>query len=285
MSVKEVKLDEFDSNIVNANAPFVMRNATLCDVDELEQGRHLSISKTLGFNDHLKADTSNMCLGLRERLSALGCSFVNNRFWEHNRGHVTRWHFDGDGVQVINICMSGSKLFEFASPCATLVVPLTNVAMLDPITEQSVVINEGDVLFFPSFWFHKVTCLQDNTITYNICTIRELKPCPRDAAYIHYHRMISTMLGSEPHFRNIYCDNVLALVPEIGMTVGLGAILSLALPKSVRKTSCAVLVGTLVYLLTLERQSKATYGMITANAIPFTLAFFTVASVHADRTV
>lgn len=279
--MKEIRIEEFDASIAQATAPFVMRNVSLCDIREMKKGLAASESAKLGLSDSFKVDTNNICLGLMRRLSALGCSFVNNRFWQHDKGHITTWHFDGDGVQVINICLSGSKLFELASPCAGWVVPFTNVALISPNTEQSVVINKGDVLFFPSFWFHKVTCLQNNTVTYNICTTSKSKPCPRDAANICYHKMLHTKLGLYSHFQSIRCDamDMLALMPELCAMIALGGALSLTCPKPFRNTGCSVLIGMVVLLLVFERKKPETHGTITANAIPLTFGFVAVTAL------
>ena len=276
MQVREIGNDDFDEHVMRADAPFVMRNVALCNIEELRQGFHASKRVKLAINDSFRTDTFDICLGLRNRLGAIGCQFVNNRFWDHNRGHVTRWHFDGDGVQVLNICLTGSKLFEFASPGTVPFIPFTNLPLASPKTEQRTIIHPGDVLFFPSFWFHKVTCLEDSTITYNICTTRDMNPCPRNAANICYHRMLSTKMGMYSHFNDIKCNNFIYLLPEFAFTFGAGAIMSFLISEPLRRRVPNVILGILVYCVMFERTNDNTHGTITANMIPFTIGFNTI---------
>lgn len=279
MQVKEITLNQFDTHIINGDVPFVMRRTSICDMNELKLGLQTSTAGNTGV-ENFKFDTQDICMDLRKRLEDIGCVFINNRFWEHNRGHVTRWHYDGDGVQVINICLSGSKKFDFSPPSSAITFPFTHIAMLEPTVIQSVVINKGDILFFPSFWYHRVTCLQDDTITYNICTTREVHPLPREAANICYHRMLRTKMGTHPQFKDIRCNNMLPIVPEISLAVGSGAVVYYILPRPLKGSVIPLLISTVMYCSLFERNGNSTHGVLTANIIPFTVGVLVMSAIY-----
>jgi hypothetical protein len=266
----EIQFEEFDEYLQRAEIPFVMRGVTLCPLAEMKDSLARSNNTQLGFQESLKVDQSEMCMRLRNRMSSLGCIFTSNRYWEHDAGHVTRWHFDGNGVQVLNICMSGSKRFDFAPPGSTLVLPFSNIAAFDPPVKYTITIHQGDVLFFPSFWFHRVTCLDNGTVTYNICTTRVIEPCPRDAANITYHRMLGTKMGSHPHFADVDCDHPLSLFPDVAIMIGLGVMLGTVTSRVPRTRVLTALLVLNAAAFFIERKSQDTQGIILACLLPFT---------------
>lgn len=89
------------------------------------------------------------------------------RYWKHNKGNITPWHYDGNGQNVINICLSGKKRFYLAPPGTIPVYPLSNVAIHYNWDSKYVDIEKYDLLYIPSYWFHKVITLEDNTVTIN----------------------------------------------------------------------------------------------------------------------
>jgi len=97
-------------------------------------------------------------------------SFNTNvtRVWSHNKGNITRWHYDGNGQDVINICLHGKKRFYLAPPGSIPVYPLSNIALsiIDWDNEYAD-IEQYDLLYIPSYWFHKVITLENKTVTIN----------------------------------------------------------------------------------------------------------------------
>jgi dTDP-4-dehydrorhamnose 3,5-epimerase-like enzyme len=92
----------------------------------------------------------------------------DTRMWKHNKGNITQWHYDGNGQNVINICLSGSKRFYLAPPSSIPVYPLTNIAIdYNKWNSNHVDIEKYDLLYIPSYWFHKVITLKKNTVTIN----------------------------------------------------------------------------------------------------------------------
>lgn len=89
------------------------------------------------------------------------------RAWQHNKNNVTRWHYDGNGQNVINICLAGKKRFFLAPPSSIPVYPLSNIALPYDWDSEWIDIETYDLLYIPSYWFHKVETLEDKTITIN----------------------------------------------------------------------------------------------------------------------
>ena len=114
--VEVIDASAFPRYVRSGKRPFVIRGQELCDRDDMLRGAETSQSVKLGIYDKFSVNTSTVCANLTTTLQNSGCGFVNNRYWHHDKGHVTRWHFDGDGVQVINICLRGSKRFLLAPP-------------------------------------------------------------------------------------------------------------------------------------------------------------------------
>ena len=123
------------------------------------------------------------------------------RLWKHNAGNVTRWHYDGNGTDLLNISLSGSKQFYLAPPDSLPVYPLSSIALPIDFKETIMVeLNPGDMLYIPSYWFHKVITTQDNT--QNINYVMYNKNNPRIASSRHQelfmlHKLAKTQMDKE----------------------------------------------------------------------------------------
>lgn len=90
------------------------------------------------------------------------------RTWSHNKDNITRWHYDGNGQDVINICLQGKKRFYLAPPASIPVYPLSSIALtMSEWDGEYIDIQQFDLLYIPSYWFHKVITLEDKTVTIN----------------------------------------------------------------------------------------------------------------------
>jgi hypothetical protein len=90
------------------------------------------------------------------------------RIWKHQKNNKTRWHYDGHGGDLYNICIQGSKDFYLAPPGSFPVYPLSNIALGVEFKEKYLIkLKPLEMLYIPSYWFHKVITLEDNTINMN----------------------------------------------------------------------------------------------------------------------
>ncbi len=90
------------------------------------------------------------------------------RAWIHSKGNITPWHYDGNGINVTNICYSGLKRFYLSPPGSLHTLPVSNISIgHEKWNDKYVDLYPGDMLYIPAYWFHKVECLQDNTFTVN----------------------------------------------------------------------------------------------------------------------
>lgn len=98
------------------------------------------------------------------------------RLWINKKGHVSSWHYDGSLVNVFNVQVKGKKEWVLVSPHTPLdCYPYTNFAIIkgddDKMLNGKVftrfVINEGDILYIPPVWFHKVVACDVENINLN----------------------------------------------------------------------------------------------------------------------
>ena len=107
------------------------------------------------------------------------------RIWVHRKGHVSSWHYDNNMVNVFNLQVVGRKEWLLVSPQNPLTCyPFTSFAIVGKQDEQvcsgrvhtRFMLNEGDMLYLPPLWFHKVYALDEENISLNwVMTNRETK--------------------------------------------------------------------------------------------------------------
>lgn len=122
-----------------------------------------------------------------------------NRLWKHNKGNITNWHYDGNGIDIFNACIQGSKDFYLSPPKSFPVYPLSNIAINIIDTEYyKVSLRPGDMLYIPAYWFHKVVTTNDNTININFSfytTFNQSKIANgRDKQLITLHNIFNTQM-------------------------------------------------------------------------------------------
>jgi ribosomal protein L16 Arg81 hydroxylase len=98
------------------------------------------------------------------------------RIWIHKLGNVSSWHYDANMVNVFNIQVTGKKEWILVSPKTPLdCYPFTSFAIMDNNDEKiyqhktytRFILNEGDMLYIPPLWFHKVFSLGEENINLN----------------------------------------------------------------------------------------------------------------------
>jgi len=99
------------------------------------------------------------------------------RVWQHSKNNVSHWHYDGGFVNVFNAQVKGDKEWFLVSPDTPLdCYPYTNFAILDNKSDQQTfrkkvhtqfVLKEGDMVYIPHLWFHKVVSLSEDNISIN----------------------------------------------------------------------------------------------------------------------
>lgn len=128
------------------------------------------------------------------------------RVWRHNKNNLTRWHYDGNGADLLNISLQGKKRFYLAPPTSFPVYPFTNIAWKYDFKETHLVeIEPGDMLFIPAYWFHKVLTLENNTININYIMYNKKNKeiaSKRDKDLFTLHNFFSTSM--DPEIKSIY---------------------------------------------------------------------------------
>jgi hypothetical protein len=132
------------------------------------------------------------------------------RCWNHNNGNLTKNHYDGNGVDVINICIKGKKKFIFSKPDSHINIPYTNISLLKLDKEEEILIlEENDLLLIPRFWYHTVETLEDNTYMLSI-TVSDLEVELNDNKKLLYilHKFYNTNMCNENIINNKSINNI-----------------------------------------------------------------------------
>ena len=123
------------------------------------------------------------------------------RIWKHNKNNLTPWHYDGNGTDLLNICLQGRKRFYLSPPLSFPVYPFTNVSIHYDFKEKyNVEIGPGDMLFLPAYWFHKVITLENNSLNINYALFNkhnnQFAP-KRDQELYGLHNLFNTTMDPE----------------------------------------------------------------------------------------
>ena len=123
------------------------------------------------------------------------------RFWKHDKDNLTPWHYDGNGVDNFNISLQGQKTFYLCEPNYLPVYPLSNVSYHMDFQEQyKIELKPTDMLYIPSYWFHKVITNMDNTININYLFFKKEQnndPDDRNCKLYQLHKMFNTNICKE----------------------------------------------------------------------------------------
>lgn len=101
---------------------------------------------------------------------------ANLRIWLHRQGNVSPWHFDTNMVNVFNAQVVGRKEWFLLSPHTPLACyPFSFYGLIDGRGEHlgarhvvgRVMVEEGDVLYVPPCWFHRVVAHSEDNISFN----------------------------------------------------------------------------------------------------------------------
>lgn len=123
-----------------------------------------------------------------------------HRMWKHDKGTLTRWHYDGNGADVLNISLQGSKCFYLSRPGSYPNFPLSSFAIpYDFEEEYKVILKPGEMLYIPAFWYHKVLTLQDNTVNLNYMFFNK-RPMynERNIQLYTLHKMLKSSMCEQP---------------------------------------------------------------------------------------
>ena len=131
----------------------------------------------------------------------------NIRTWIHDKDVFTNWHWDGNGADVLNISIRGSKEFHLSPPGSILTYPLSSggvVCFHKPY--MRVTLLPGDMLYIPAYWFHKVLTLEDNTINtnYQFFNLHPTHMSYRSMMIFKLHNLLSTNMCND-EYNNMIC--------------------------------------------------------------------------------
>jgi hypothetical protein len=125
-----------------------------------------------------------------------------SRIWRHKKDNLTKFHYDGNGINVVNICLEGSKKFILTPPSSQVNIPFINLSLFNnnkKETTKEFIVEKNDLFLIPSFWYHEVLTLEDNTTTVNLCITD--KKCDIDNNNLmkyRFHSLFRTAMIKEP---------------------------------------------------------------------------------------
>ena len=98
------------------------------------------------------------------------------RIWIHGENNVSSWHYDANMVNVFNVQVTGQKEWILVSPETPVACyPFVNFGVMGDSEEKTLQgktychfkLNEGEMLYVPPLWFHKVTSCKEENISLN----------------------------------------------------------------------------------------------------------------------
>jgi len=99
----------------------------------------------------------------------------NTRIWINSMNNISHWHYDSSLESVFNVQIKGKKEWYLISPqTPPPCYPYTNFVLLED--ERKILgnkiftrftLNEGDLLYIPPLWFHKIIALEQENINLN----------------------------------------------------------------------------------------------------------------------
>jgi hypothetical protein len=110
------------------------------------------------------------------------------RVWFSQRGDTTPWHYDGNSIHVCNLQLAGRKKWVIVSPDNPLsCIPFSNTCLfrdyaLEGKRHHEFTLDEGELLFLPRYWFHRVESLGEQNININWVLTPLSKPTPSRTA-------------------------------------------------------------------------------------------------------
>jgi oxalate decarboxylase/phosphoglucose isomerase-like protein (cupin superfamily) len=122
------------------------------------------------------------------------------RVWNHKKGNLTKYHYDGNGVNVINICLSGKKKFTLTPPNSHFTIPFSNVSIFNCSNDEQIfILEKGDIFLVPPFWYHEVETLEDNTVTINYNFVKkDMIIDQQNLLKYKLHSLFRTHMTTEP---------------------------------------------------------------------------------------
>lgn len=196
--IDSISYDQFKKDHILSNKPCLIRrfiNDKTCShnnfMENIQDKKYneYSIGNVTAYEGHYTKLCNNQLVKGIEQDSDLELNDVF-RLWTHNKGNFTGWHYDGNGVDLFNVSLQGSKDFYLAPPNSLPVWPLCNLALPYPFKEvYKVRLLPGEMLYLPAYWFHKVITLEDNTININ---------------YIFFNKYLSELPGPQERNKDLY---------------------------------------------------------------------------------
>lgn len=121
------------------------------------------------------------------------------RIWKHNKNNITPYHYDGNGIDVINICIHGKKKFILTPPRTHINFPFSNISLINLAKEKiEYILEPTDLLLIPRFWYHEVTCLKDDTLTINyLITNKDAEINNQKLMIYKLHEFFNTEMSKE----------------------------------------------------------------------------------------
>lgn len=116
-------------------------------------------------------------------------------------------HWDGNGADVFNVSIRGSKEFYLSPPGSIPTYPLSSIGIVcfhKP--KMHVILMPGDMLYIPAYWFHKVLTLENNTINinYQFFNLHPIHMSFRSNMIYKLHDLLSTKLCLD-QYTNMIC--------------------------------------------------------------------------------
>jgi hypothetical protein len=178
INLDDITYEQFVNNYLYLNKPCLIKNFTnnYCDINTINKytknediQKKYKIGNIDAYSNTYEEICNNFIIENIKNDKNILLNKKSIRIWKHNKNNLTKWHYDGNGVDIFNISIQGLKEFYLSKPGSIDVYPLSNIGYyhIDSKEEYKIILNPGEMLYIPAFWFHKVITLKDDTININ----------------------------------------------------------------------------------------------------------------------
>jgi hypothetical protein len=250
-------------------------NYTSCNIKSLVNNIEKSELKCFSYGCYFNKKENLCCSNdLLNNLFTNNAYLIDedNRLWNHKKNNFTRNHYDGNGVEVINISLKGKKRFYLASPSKKFTMfPVSNISINsnpdDCNYDYIIDLLPGDFLYIPSYWWHKVLTLEDSiNVNFNFY-VKDHQLSERQKNIYYLHKIANSYLWKNDEIKKFVKFNTVTSKSLIKLLLSeclILILLALASGYLISKYGFNYIILTLLILNFIKNfNQEFSYGYVT----------------------
>jgi hypothetical protein len=136
INLDDITYEQFVNDYLYLNKPCLIKNFTnnFCNIntiDKYTKNKDIQTKYKIGninvYSNTYEEICNNFIIESIKNDENILLNKKSIRVWKHNKNNLTKWHYDGNGVDIFNISIQGSKEFYLSKPGSIGVYPLSNI--------------------------------------------------------------------------------------------------------------------------------------------------------------